>query len=172
MYACHKENAIQSRSEHIMAKKRIYKRWSKEDIKILKKYFPHMSTQKMAESLGRATDSVGSKANELGLKKTEKYHREERNLWSQSDIKLLMKLYPKSSNQEIAEKVGRTIKSVITKASNLRLHKENLWSPEKIKFLKKHYPTMNTQRIAKELNHTSQAVLMMASRLGLHKTKK
>ncbi len=155
-----------------MAKKRIYKQWSKEDIKILKKYFPHMSMQKVAERLGRATNSVGLKANKLGLKKTEKFNTEVGNLWSQSDIKLLMKLYPKSSNQEIAEKVGHTIKSVTNKANNLRLHKENLWSPEKIKFLKKHYPTMNTQRIAKELNRTPHAVNMMASRLGVHKTKK
>ena len=47
--------------------------WLKHEIEQLKKLFPHISTKKVADKLGRAMKSVQAKASKLGLKKTKKY---------------------------------------------------------------------------------------------------
>ncbi len=48
-------------------------RWSKDEVKLLKKTFRSMSTREVAWRLGRSVSSVSAKASALGLRKTKKY---------------------------------------------------------------------------------------------------
>ena len=43
--------------------------------------------------------------------------------WTKGDLKFLRKWYPSIENERIANQLGRTIPSVVTKASRLRLKK-------------------------------------------------
>jgi len=58
-----------------MARKKTLKRgkWTKEEIKLLKKRFPGRSTQEVADELGRSLDCTKKKASRMGLYKTKKY---------------------------------------------------------------------------------------------------
>ncbi len=49
------------------------KRWTREEIKYLKKVFRNMRTADVAKRMKRAVSSVQQKATILGLKKTKKY---------------------------------------------------------------------------------------------------
>ena len=48
-------------------------KWTKDDDKRLKKFFPHMTCDAVAERLGRSVGSVKQRAVRLGLKKTKKH---------------------------------------------------------------------------------------------------
>jgi len=49
------------------------KRWTREEIKYLKKVFRNMRTADVAKRMRRTVSSVQQKATILGLKKTKKY---------------------------------------------------------------------------------------------------
>ena len=44
-------------------------------------------------------------------------------LWSKEDVKLLKKLFPNRKTQEVADQLGRTLKSTKMKASKMGLKK-------------------------------------------------
>ncbi len=48
-------------------------RWSKEEVKRLKKLFRNAKSSDVAAKLGRSVASMQSKASELGLRKTKKH---------------------------------------------------------------------------------------------------
>jgi hypothetical protein len=91
--------------------------WTKDDIKLLKKLYPHGNTKKIAERLNRPLTAVRQKAYDIGMK-TDVYR-----YWSKSDIKLLKKLYPCTITQELAERFARSAGSIKTKARQLGLKK-------------------------------------------------
>jgi hypothetical protein len=45
--------------------------WSAEELEILQKYYPHMSTREVAKKLDRTLRGVEMKATRLGLKKSQ-----------------------------------------------------------------------------------------------------
>ncbi len=49
------------------------KRWTREEIKYLKRIFRNMRTADVAKQMSRTVSSVQQKATILGLKKTKKY---------------------------------------------------------------------------------------------------
>jgi len=51
------------------------KKWTREEIKYLKKVFRNMRTADVAKQMKRTVSSVQQKASALGLKKTKKYLR-------------------------------------------------------------------------------------------------
>ncbi len=91
--------------------------WTKDDIRLLKKLYPHGNTRKIAERLNRPLTAVRQKAYDIGMK-TDVYQ-----YWSKSDIKLLKKLYPNAITQKLAERLGRSAGSIKTKARQLGLRK-------------------------------------------------
>lgn len=56
-----------------MARRTSSDRWSKDEVKLLKKIFRNRSNREVAEQLGRSIPSVSAKASALGLRKTKKY---------------------------------------------------------------------------------------------------
>jgi transcriptional regulator of aromatic amino acid metabolism len=91
--------------------------WTKDDIRLLKKLYPHGNTRKIAERLNRPLTAVRQKAYDIGMK-TNVYQ-----YWSKGDMKLLEKLYPNAITQELAERLGRSAGSIKTKARQLGLRK-------------------------------------------------
>ncbi len=69
--------------------KAAYRKWSKEDIKFLKKYYLRLSIYEVAEKLDRPPEKIRARAWALGL-----YKKAKQPLWSKEDVKLLKKYYP------------------------------------------------------------------------------
>jgi len=69
--------------------------WTKDDIKLLKKLYPHGNTKKIAERLNRPLTAVRQKA------------------------------YDNTITEELAERLGRSAGSIKTKARQLGLRKTN-----------------------------------------------
>ena len=101
-------------------KRRLYGPWSwtKEDIKLLKKLYPHGKTQKIADLLGRPLTTVRQKAYDVGIK-TKIY-----NYWTDAQIKQLKKLYPKKSTEALSKRFKRSKGSIRIKAAQLGLKKQ------------------------------------------------
>jgi len=91
--------------------------WTKDDIKLLKKLYPHGNTKMIAERLNRPLTAVRQKAYDIGMK-TDVYQ-----YWSKADINLIKKLYPNTITQELADRLKRSAGSVKTKARQLGLRK-------------------------------------------------
>lgn len=91
--------------------------WTKDDIKLLKRLYPHGNIKKIAERLNRPLTAVRQKAYDIGMK-TDVY-----NYWTKAELQLLKKLYSNTVTKEIAEKLKRSAGSVKTKARQLGLKK-------------------------------------------------
>ena len=154
-----------------MAKKRTYKRWSKEEIRFLQKYYLNMSSYEIAEKLDRTSDTIKQKAHTLEL------YKKRHCLWSPEDIKILKKYFHRTSTQKVAEMLGRNINTVRLRASRLGLKKStkhrsetgNWWSPKEIEYLRKYYPTTGNHKLSEKLGRTIQAIESKAAKLGLNK---
>ena len=91
--------------------------WTKDDVKLLKKLYPHGNTKKIAERLNRPLTAVRQKAYDIGIKTDVYYY------WSKEEVKLLKKLYTNTITQELAKRLGRSVGSIKTKAHQLGLRK-------------------------------------------------
>lgn len=98
------------------------------------------------------------------------------NKWTQSEIKLLKKLFPNMKNFDIAEKIGRTLEAVKFKARTLGLKKAEghfLWTDAQVKLLKKLFTNrkIRVDEIADRLGRGVKAVRNKAIELGLKRRK-
>ena len=91
--------------------------WTKDDIRLLKRLYPHGKIKKIAERLNRPLTAVRQKAYDIGMK-TSVY-----NYWTKADLKLLRKHYANTVTQELADRLKRSAGSVKTKARQLGLKK-------------------------------------------------
>ena len=91
--------------------------WTEDDIKLLKKLYPHGNTRMIAEKLCRPLTAVRQKAYDMGMK-TNIY-----NYWTEDDLDILTRLYPEMGTNELARRFGRSAGSVKTKARQLGLKK-------------------------------------------------
>jgi len=91
--------------------------------------------------------------------------------WSEDEVKLLKKLFPRGRAREIAEQTGRPLTAVKQKAYSMgiKTREWRRWSANEIKLLKKLYPSENTQSIADKLGRSSEWVRYKASLIGLKK---
>ena len=91
--------------------------------------------------------------------------------WSEDEVKLLKRLFPRGRAREIAEQTGRPLTAVRQKAYSMgiKTREWRLWSANEIKLLKKLYPSENTQSIADKLGRPSEWVRHKANRLGIKK---
>jgi hypothetical protein len=112
--------------------------WTSEDLQALKRFYGTRTDADVSLILGRPIDRVQAKAKELCLAKDKAFIR--RNTkgkgrkvrmprWTAEEIATLRELYPDLPNLDIARRLGRSVKSVVSKASDLELQK----SPERLK---------------------------------------
>lgn len=98
------------------------------------------------------------------------------NEWTQAEKKLLRKLYPRTSNVDIAQKLGRTLEAVKYKARMLGLKKARgyfLWTDRDIELLKRQFgdTSIRVDDIAERLDRGIKAVRNKAIELGLKRRK-
>ncbi len=98
------------------------------------------------------------------------------NEWTQAEKKLLRKLYPRTSNVDIGQKLGRTREAVKYKAHMLGLKKARgyfFWTDRDIKLLKRQFgnTSIRVDDIAERLDRGIKAVRNKAIELGLKRRK-
>lgn len=109
--------------------------WTSRDIQELKRLYGTRATEDLSLILGRSDREIDKKADELCLAKDKGFVRRKGTgrstmpRWQPEQIELLEKLYPDTPNLEIARIIGRTEKSVVSKAHDLGLRK----SPERLR---------------------------------------
>ena len=96
----------------------VFRYWSKEEVRILKRYYSKIGAVGMTEKLDRSARGITTKAHTLGL-----YFIEASRAWTPSQVKRLRKYYPTMSSRMAADKLGRTLHAVDLKASKLGLRK-------------------------------------------------
>ncbi len=104
--------------------------WVSEDIQVLKRLYGTRANQDLVLILGRPESDIVEKATELCLAKDKGYRRRgggngttRMPRWSEKEIELLRNLYPTTPNLEIAQNLNRSVKSVVSKAHDLKLKK-------------------------------------------------
>lgn len=97
---------------------------SPDDIREFKRVFGTSRDHDLAEQFGISVSEVKRLGIQLCLGKDKKRFPVKRMpRWTAEEVELLRSLYGYSSNTEIARKLKRTVKSVVSKAHNLELKK-------------------------------------------------
>jgi DNA-binding CsgD family transcriptional regulator len=91
-------------------------------------------------------------------------------LWSPREIERLRELYAAHRPAKVAEILGRSVKSVLSKAKVLRLGKRKFWSAEELQVVRELYADRPTSEIAEKLGRSVLSVYQAADKLGLRKT--
>lgn len=103
--------------------------WSRDEIAQFKQLYGSRSDGDLARILGRPETAIRRQAATLRLSKDKLFVSQiagqatRMPRWSASELKQLRKLYPHCSNLEIAKILRRSVKSVVSKAHDLRLKK-------------------------------------------------
>ena len=105
--------------------------WTAEEIDNLKSFYGTRTDENIARIFGRSLEAITAKAAELCLAKDKAFVRKlagsattSMPRWSSEEIARLKDIYGTHSNLEIAQMLNRSVKSVVSKAHNLKLRKE------------------------------------------------
>jgi len=107
--------------------------WTTDDIQRLKRYYGTRENEDLIVILGRTEKEIESKAAEFCLAKDKSFTRRSKGTearvrmprWTAEDVEKLRELYPETPNLDIAHALGRTLKSVVSKAHDLGLKKSS-----------------------------------------------
>ncbi|MFQ5749520.1 MAG: hypothetical protein ACE5H3_08695 [Planctomycetota bacterium] len=104
--------------------------WNSADVQTLKHLYGTRSNKDLALILGRSHREIDAKARQLCLAKDKGFRRRHGAAhptrmprWSEREKEVLRQLYGDRPNLEIARKLDRTVKSVVSKAHDLGLRK-------------------------------------------------
>jgi hypothetical protein len=90
--------------------------------------------------------------------------------WTNEEIELLKKLYPKEKNKILLETFGRNIDDIREKARKLGIKKigrEDSWSEKDLLFLKENFENSSWYYLCKNLNRNEGAIFNKGASLGL-----
>ena len=93
------------------------RRWSEDDINLLRELYPVMSTCQLSQRLDRPLTAVRQRAYEMGLK-TDGF-----NYWSKKDEQFLKKHFSRRSTKSMAKELDRSLQAVKGKAQRMGLKK-------------------------------------------------
>lgn len=106
-------------------------RWTQEEIAEFKRLYGTRTDEDLAVVFGRTVDAVKRLGARYCLAKDKAFVRKltgsaatRMPRWSKPEIEQLREIYPTMANLEIAAKLNRSVKSVVSKAHNLGLKKE------------------------------------------------
>jgi hypothetical protein len=106
-------------------------RWTREETVRFKKIYGSRSDEDLAVIFGRSLEAVRRLATRCCLAKDKAFVKKlagrgatRMPRWSSEELEVLRKLYPSVSNLEIAQKLNRSVKSVVSKAHHIGLHKD------------------------------------------------
>ena len=93
------------------------RRWSADEISLLRELYPTMSPSQLSQRLTRPLTAVRQRAYEMGLK-TDGF-----NYWSKKDEQFLKEHFSRRNTPSIAEELGRSLQAVKGKAQRMGLKK-------------------------------------------------
>mgnify|MGYP001229245759 CR=1 FL=1 len=106
-------------------------RWTREENAELRRLYGTRSDADLAAIFGRPMEAVERQAAKLCLAKDKAFVRRVAGegatrmpRWSTEELALLRDLYPRTANLDIAQRLGRSVKSVVSKAHHMGLKKE------------------------------------------------
>ncbi|MCK5172872.1 MAG: hypothetical protein KAR47_05740 [Planctomycetes bacterium] len=146
--------------------------WTEADVARLVKLYPKTGNRDLAAEFGRPLWGIIGKARALELEKNyaDGYRRQSclnPMPWSSNEVERLAKLFPTTPNEEIAERIGRSLDAIANKARKMGLRKMEFWSEEEDKLLKKLYKKLSYEQLARRLGRTRGATQIRVIVLGL-----
>lgn len=146
------------------------RKWTKKDVRKLKKYAPQ-GLSVCARELNRTITSVEGKARRLGIPiKSRDVAPNSLMPWADKDLRLLEVNYPKYGPLICAERLGRSAKAIRGKANELGLRAPNTrtpWKPEEDQYMIDNYELAGAVAISKVLDRSVNAIYRRAHSLGL-----
>jgi len=106
--------------------------WTREELVEFKRIYGTRTDEDLSRIFGRTLDDVRKLAAEHALAKDKAFVRKlvgeastQMPRWRDEELVLLRRDYPTQSNLELARKLGRSVKSVVSKAHHLGLKKSS-----------------------------------------------
>jgi hypothetical protein len=104
--------------------------WSREEVSDFKRIYGTRTDEDLSRIFGRSLESIQRMAQRFALSKDKAFTRRVNGesstrmpRWSSEELDRLRELYPTHPNLEIAKTLGRSVKSVVSKAHHLGLKK-------------------------------------------------
>ncbi len=111
-------------------------RWSRQETLRFKRIYGTRSDQDLSVIFGRPVADIEAHAEKLCLAKDKAFVKKVSGRgatrmprWSEQELQLLREVYPNTPNIEIAQRLGRSVKSVVSKAHHIGLKKD----PERLR---------------------------------------
>ncbi len=105
--------------------------WTRDELIHFKRIFGSRSDEDVSLIFGRSLKAVRALAEQLRLAKDKAFIRKRNGQgatrmprWSDEELLLLRQSYPSTANLEIARRLGRSVKSVVSKAQHMGLRKD------------------------------------------------
>jgi very-short-patch-repair endonuclease len=163
-----KLSSVRSRASKLGVTTPLY--WNEKDLKYLKANYLTAPIRKLVRHFGRSAAYIVHKANELQITKFK--HKD----WSKKEIRLLKKLFPTKSHEELASVFNRKYDAIKRKAINLGLHRRNpeyiLWAKSEEDYLIKNYPHEKWEKLEKVLGRSYEQCRNKAYTLGVYRNVK
>jgi hypothetical protein len=92
--------------------------------------------------------------------------------WTEDDIKLLKRLYPRGNTRMIADKLCRPLTAVRQKAYDMGMKTDiyNYWTEDDLDLLSELYPETITDELSERFGRSAGSVKTKARQLGLRKS--
>jgi len=149
------------------------KKWTDEDILLLKASLLVHPIPEVAKILGRGVFAVKKKMTQLGLKSTKRVETVRSNCWTDREVRILKTWSAKGwTANRIAKKIGKTEKAVNVKASKLKISlNHQSWSEEDVEILVKMYNEgISTREISEHFERSVSACLKKLNSLCVQRS--
>lgn len=143
-------------------------RWTLQEWRFLEKHYGKMTTDWIAESLGRSAISVRQTARALGCRKIKTMTP-----WTEAEIAILSTHYADGAGLHSVSQLlpGRNPKAIQAHAAKLGIQsgalRARLWNEDEVAILHEHYPKMGVKAADKLSGRTEDAVKLMANKLNI-----
>lgn len=130
---------------------------TEQDCEYIKKYYEQKTVKELAIDLNKSIGTIYKTIQKLGLE----YKDRDGKVWTDDEISFLKNNYLTMTYVEIADYLKRSLRSVQSKASLLKLRKgisAKNWSKEEIEFLKENANSMGYDEIARHINRSLSAI--------------
>lgn len=158
-------NTVQNRARFLgfEFEKKTARRWSKEEIELLKIMAPKYLNKTIARKLNRSINELNKKARELGIKLIFK-----RPVWKKWKVKFLRENINILSLSQIQKVLEVNYYQIMDKLDELGIeYDNNFWSEEEEHILKELSSKVYIRELAKILNRTEGAIISKANKMGL-----
>ena len=132
--------------------------WTKEEDEIILSQYSKIGVGIVDLLTNRSKKSIYHRAERLGVAKKDE--------WTDKEIELLKKLYPKYS-KNCFKMFDKSVNSIKLKVKELGLVSEKFWSNEDIELLKEKYPIMGSDCIIFFPNRKRKLIQEKARKLGI-----